>query len=390
MTTLEAKVNARETLGARRSGRHRRSWLSQGSAAFSDWFHAPHDYSWIVQHRSVRHLHPVIRGVFCAATLIYALTSAIMMFSPRGPQGLEARAWVCFMLVVQLGVAYVLLTCPVPNKLGFVAFGIFGDVGLASVLVCYDATAATMGSALFVVTGAYCIFFLSPRWMVAHLLFACGFVVFSAWRGWSTSGEHPATTLAVLTVILTAVAGVPVFAHIAWTAIGGDARRSARDPLTGLLNRRGLDSAVLDLWDAAVVRSESIAVAMVDVDKFKAVNDIHGHDAGDRVLINIARRLEGVVGSCGVAARTGGEEFVVVMTGERTAVEFRMVQALSVVHDESDEVPITASFGVTVLESDSVLRSAGHSIVGRMLRSSDAMMYRSKAAGGNRISVASL
>lgn len=390
MTTLEAKVGERETFGVRRSGRHRRSWLSQGSAAFSDWFHAPHDYSWIVEHRSVRHLHTVIRGVFSVATLIYALTSAIMLFSPRGPQGFEERAWVCFMLVVQIAVAYALLACPVPNKLGFITFGIFGDVGLASVLVCYDTTAAVMGSALFVITGAYCTFFLSPRWMVAHLLFSCGFVVFSATRGWSSSGEHPATTLAVLTVVLTSIAGVPVFAHIAWTAIAGDARRSARDPLTGLLNRRGLDSAVLDLWDTAVARGESIAVAMVDVDKFKAVNDIHGHDSGDRVLVDIARRLEGVVGTSGVAARTGGEEFVVVMLGERSAVEFRMYDALSAVHDKSDDVPITASFGVTVLESDSVLRSAGHSIVARMLRSSDAMMYRSKAAGGNRLSLASL
>ncbi|WP_338887959.1 GGDEF domain-containing protein [Rhodococcus sovatensis] len=390
MTTLEGRPTERETFSAKRSGRHRRGMLSQGAAAFSDWFHQPHDYEWIVAHRSVRHLHTVIRGVFSLATLIFALTSAIMLFSPRGPQVLEGRLWVCFVLVVQVAVAYVLIVCPVPNKYGFIAFGIFGDVGLASVLACYDATAATMGSALFVITGAYCTFFLSPRWMVAHLVFSCGFVVFSAWRGWSSTGEHPATTLAVLTVIITAIAGVPVFAHIAWTAIAGDARRSARDPLTGLLNRRGFDSAVLDLWDSAVGKDESIAVAMVDVDKFKAVNDVYGHDAGDGVLTDIARRLERIVGDSGITARTGGEEFVVVMSGERTAVEFRLLEAVSAVHDKDDDVPITASFGVCVLESDSVLRHAGHSIIGRMLRSSDSMMYRSKAAGGNRMSVHSL
>lgn len=384
---LEAKTVEQTSFEGRRTGRHRRSVLSQGAAAFSDWFHQPHDYEWIVEHRSVRHLHGVIRGVFSVATLIFALTSAIMLFSPRGPQTLEARSWVVLVLLVQIGVAVALQVCPVPNKYGFIAFGIFGDVGLASVLLCYDATAAMVGSALFVILGAYCTFFLSPRWMVAHLLFSCGFVVFTVWRGWSTTGEHPATSLAVLTVIVTAIAGVPVFAHVAWTAIAGDARRSTRDPLTGLLNRRGLDSAVLDLWDDAVRNGDSIAVAMVDVDKFKAVNDIHGHDAGDRVLVDIARRLDQVVGNRGVASRSGGEEFVVVMTGERTDIEFRLVEAVAMVHDRRDVVPITASFGVAVLESDSVLWHAGQSIVGRMLRMSDAMMYRAKSAGGNQMSV---
>lgn len=385
--TIETESRPAASAAMRRSGRHRRGPVGRGAAAFSDWFHQPHDYEWIVQHRSVRHLHDVIRGVFSAATLVFAVTSAIMLFSPRGPHELEQRLWVVVVLLVQVGVAVGIQMAPVPNKTGFIAFGIFGDVGLASVLSCYDATAAMIGSALFVILGAYCTFFLSPRAMVAHLLFSCGFVLFSAWRGWSASGEHPATTLAVCTVILTSIAGVPVFAHIAWTAISGDARRSARDPLTGLLNRRGLDSAVLDLWDASIERNESIAVAMIDVDKFKSVNDIHGHDAGDQVLMDIARRLHQVVGTCGVAARTGGEEFVVVIKGERTEIELALCEAVATVHDRGDRVPITASFGVSVLDPESVLWSAGPSIVGRMMRMSDAMMYRSKAAGGNQLSL---
>lgn len=392
MAILEVKAAEREAIERRRRGRHRRSALWQGAAAFSDWYHQPHDYEWIVRHRSVKHLHSVIRGVFSLATIIFALTSAIMLFSPRGPQMWEQRLWVVVVLVVQIGVAVTLLICPIPRAGGFIAFAVFGDVGLASVLACYDSTAALMGSALFVILGAYCTFFLSPRAMVAHLVFACGFVLLSAGRAWSEATEHPASTLAVTTVLLTAIAGVPVFAHIAWTAIAGDARRSARDPLTGLLNRRGLDSALLDIWDEASVRGEAVVVAMVDVDKFKAVNDIHGHDAGDRVLVDIARRLDRIVdsGERGVVARSGGEEFVVVMAGDRTDLEVRMLEAVALVHDRRDEVPVTASFGVAVLDPTSELCHMGRSIVTRMLRMSDAMMYRSKAAGGNRMTVHSM
>ncbi|WP_139279882.1 GGDEF domain-containing protein [Rhodococcoides yunnanense] len=390
MTTLETKRAERGTFDTRRSGRHRRGGPSQVAAAFSDWLHQPHDYQWIVRHRSVRHLHPVIRSVFSLATIIFAMTSAIMLFSPRGPHTVEARLWVVFVLFVQVGVAVTLMVCPVPNKAGFIAFGVFGDVGLASVLACYDATGAIIGSALFVIIGAYCTFFLSPRWVVAHLLFTCSFAIYSAYRGWSTSGEHPATTLAALTVILTSIAGVPIFAHIAWTAIAGDARSSSRDPLTGLLNRRGLDSAVRDLWRESIDRQVSIAVAMVDVDKFKAVNDVYGHDAGDEVLVNISRRLETGVGDRGVVARTGGEEFVVVVSGSRHDIERTLSAVVALVNDPRDAVPVTASVGVAVLESTSVLWHAGNTIIARMLRMSDAMMYRSKTCGGNRLSVHSM
>lgn len=385
MTTLEAKAVERDSFGTRRTGRHRRGGLSQLAASFSDWFHQPHDYQWIVKHRSVRHLHSVIRSVFALATLIFALTSSIMLFSPRGPQTVEARLWVVFVLFVQVGVAVALVKCHVPNKAGFIGFGVFGDVGLASVLAFYDTTAAIIGSALFVIIGAYCTFFLSPRWVVAHLVFSCGFVVCSAFHGWSTTGEAAATTLAVLTVILTSIAGVPIFAHIAWTAIAGDARSSSRDPLTGLLNRRGLDSAVLDMWQEANATQSSIAVAMVDVDKFKAVNDVYGHDAGDEVLVNISHRLEVGVGSRGVVARTGGEEFVVVLRGHRGELERTLTDVVSLVNNSDDNVPVTASVGVAVLDSGSVLWQAGNTILSRMMRMSDAMMYRSKSSGGNQL-----
>lgn len=82
------------------------------------------------------------------------------------------------------------------------------------------------------------------------------------------------------------------------------------DPLTGLANRRGLEGAL-----AAAPRDRVLAVFFVDLDGFKAVNDLHGHDVGDRVLVEVGRRLAGVVRSGDTLARLGGDEFVVLGWG---------------------------------------------------------------------------
>ncbi|KGM13809.1 diguanylate cyclase, partial [Cellulomonas bogoriensis 69B4 = DSM 16987] len=82
-----------------------------------------------------------------------------------------------------------------------------------------------------------------------------------------------------------------------------------RDALTGLLNRRGFDDSLSDLW----LEHTSLTVTFYDLDHFKAVNDTHGHEAGDKVLQAFARVLRDHVRDVDVVARTGGEEFGVVM-----------------------------------------------------------------------------
>ncbi len=108
------------------------------------------------------------------------------------------------------------------------------------------------------------------------------------------------------------------------------------DPLTGLANRRLLD----ELLAAALARTErtgaEVAVAYIDLDDFKIVNDTFGHDAGDLVLCEVARRLLDTVRGADVAARVGGDEFVVVHdlgAGERTNLAQRIEAALADPYD---------------------------------------------------------
>lgn len=87
------------------------------------------------------------------------------------------------------------------------------------------------------------------------------------------------------------------------------------DPLTGIRNRAGLTAAADALIAAGHASGRPVVVLLVDLVGFKAINDTHGHDAGDAILATVAGRLATVAGPAGLAARLGGDEFAVVTTG---------------------------------------------------------------------------
>ena len=123
-----------------------------------------------------------------------------------------------------------------------------------------------------------------------------------------------------------AVDGLPLLALGAVGAVGTAAslpllrRReveledlAATDPLTGLANHRGFHQALISQLERARRRDRRLALVMIDIDNFKAVNDAHGHPYGDEVLRSIGKALRIAVSGVGSAARTGGEEFALIV-----------------------------------------------------------------------------
>lgn len=378
-----------------RSGRHRKSAVSRAAAALSDWFHQPFDYDWIVSYHSTRHLRGVLRCVFAAGTLSIALISLVMLFSSHGPTSTAGRAWVLAVLVLQISVAVGWLVLPMPSRRRtlstvFMAFAVFGDVGLTSVLFFYDSFGRFIGCVLFAVTGAFCTYFMSAKWLTAHLLWSSGIIYLVGFLAYRNHDEDFATVAAVTGAVLIATNGAPLFAHIAWTLIARDAQRSTLDPLTGVFNRRGADNALPDLWSHAQERELALAVLVVDIDKFKRVNDEHGHARGDQVIILTAHRLVELIGDNGVLARTGGEEFLAVCAGQHEELRTIIRTVETGLYEPSDPVPVTASVGAALLPADSTLRNAGRSIVSRMSRIADSQMYRAKETGGNQVRITTL
>lgn len=194
------------------------------------------------------------------------------------------------------------------------------------------------------------------------------------------------------TILLTMalpVIGTTAFVLICSERISRQWERAATtDYLTGLANRR-------TLTEAGVRRSATndpnagVALAMIDIDLFKSFNDTHGHGVGDAVLKHVASRLEAVTRDGEMLARVGGEEFVVLLGGieheeqARAAGErLRLAVADHAFTDETRRLPVTVSIGVA-------LARVHPGDFDALLRSADRALYAAKAAGRNRVEVAS-
>ncbi|WP_231751076.1 GGDEF domain-containing protein [Mycobacterium sp. NAZ190054] len=164
-----------------------------------------------------------------------------------------------------------------------------------------------------------------------------------------------------------------------------DADSSARDPLTGLLNRRGLHLHFGDLLELGEVLNGAIAVVVVDLDRFKHVNDTYGHGVGDKVLVRCARLIRGAVGSRALIARVGGEEFVVVdLADPRRAGQIAEAIRQAIMASK-DHPAVTASAGATSVAYTQFTTSDRHPrlLLDAVIARADHAMFYAKRNGGN-------
>ena len=158
------------------------------------------------------------------------------------------------------------------------------------------------------------------------------------------------------------------------------------DPLTGLFNRRYMETQVAAQVDDAVHGKQDLALLLVDVDLFKAINDNHGHDVGDRVLTELGQRFRSNLRAIDLPCRIGGEEFVIALPDTDLAgacmVAERLRRAVHAKAFNGDANPgpltLTISIGVAGLESPG-------DTLEHMLKRADEALYRAKRDGRNRV-----
>ncbi|MDP5292588.1 biofilm regulation diguanylate cyclase SiaD [Oceanimonas sp. CHS3-5] len=158
-----------------------------------------------------------------------------------------------------------------------------------------------------------------------------------------------------------------------------------KDPLTGLANRRQLMDQLQDEQARCRRGQPAFALAMLDVDHFKRINDTHGHDTGDQVLCRLAETLSGQLRTQDLCARWGGEEFVLLLP--HTALEpagallKRIMTAIrELVLEEVPGLQLTVSAGLTIHRP--------HEPLDDTLRRADRELFRAKKAGRDRLHVA--
>jgi diguanylate cyclase (GGDEF)-like protein len=188
---------------------------------------------------------------------------------------------------------------------------------------------------------------------------------------------RPRTERAVHDSILRAA---PVLANLRALAIAE--LRAATDPLTGLGNRRLVEDALNRMVAQSRRTGDGLAVVMIDVDRFKSVNDTFGHEAGDALLVEIARVLSNATREYDIVGRRGGDEFIMLLAQvddlQASNIVGRCRRAIADLHLGQPPVTATASFGIA---------TSGGAIgdPAALLRAADDALYTAKARGGNTV-----
>ncbi len=162
--------------------------------------------------------------------------------------------------------------------------------------------------------------------------------------------------------------------------------KQRRDPLTGVFNRGFLDETLSREFGSALAGGWPLSIVFADLDRFKQVNDTHGHPSGDSVLIETARLFTSAVRDGDTVARYGGEEFVIVLPGlaihEAAMVAERILMKLRSVRHQvaGGNIRVTASLGLATLDT-----SSGFRRVSDLIEAADRCVYAAKRAGRDRL-----
>jgi len=158
------------------------------------------------------------------------------------------------------------------------------------------------------------------------------------------------------------------------------------DALTGLFNRRYMESHLATLVEQAASRGKPLALLVLDIDYFKAINDGHGHDAGDEVLREFSLRIRKSIRNIDLACRYGGEEFVIVMPETDLAVATMVAERIRrriatepfAIQQGGRNLEVTISIGIAAIGTPGDTAAA-------ILKRADTALYRAKRDGRNRV-----
>lgn len=338
-----------------------------------------------------------IRMSIAALILVFGVLAVVMLFSDEGPTTTAGRVVVIVVAATTIPAAVVMARAnltPIwwkraPRTWGIdQLFVLYGDVGVSLVLFTFiKPETALFGTLLFAILSAWVAHFCSPAVRNLHMAATTTVIIVLTVLTWRT-GEY--TAFAVIGRCLVAIAVVngtvlleSMFAFDVRQAIRDTLVHAHQDPLTSLWNRRGFT-----YWAAAMVEGSqgTIGLLVIDIDHYKTINDTHGHRVGDDVLQLAADRLAGTVGTRGVLARTGGDEFAI-------ASELDLPQLIQLAESirtglgrADDAVPVTASVGVAVTSRT----GAPEHLISSMLVAADNALYEAKAAGRDRVAYVNL
>ncbi len=343
-------------------------------------------YDWISIYLHDRGEQGLWRTLISTSTLVLAASTALMIKSPQGPRG-PVPITVCVVAAAVALAAAVPFLLHWPTRRQSLLFSFASTVTIAAAALSYsNAYVGLMGCATFAVIGGFVAYFHTVREVLANGAVAAGCVVVLAWRLVASTGDIYLAA-AALAIVATLNVGLPFGLLSLAQTLRVDLRSSGRDPLTGLHNRRSFHQSAYELIMRHDPPGSDLLVIVIDLDRFKKLNDAAGHAAGDAALIRISGALADNCGFSAIIGRSGGEEFVIADVDHpdpREVLAERLRQAIAEL-----PVPVTASIGTASASLD----SGSHRnlrLLDDLIEAADAAMYSAKRAGGNQVQHASL
>lgn len=338
------------------------------------WWSHPADYAWTAAYHKA---NPLLRhagaalGTWC---WLYAVLCVLALLTPVGVQDGLAQ----ILTVVFACTSTVIGACWMrgrwPTERVSRLFVAYLDITAAgALLMLHEPFVALPFATAFAVCGGYVAGLHSPKMMVGHQAWAAAIIAILFIRACLEPGADIVLACAYLVLLTLVLFSAPMVTHILLLLLRRDSASAFYDPLTGLRNRRGLDTAITEQNDP----SGTVIVMVIDLDDFKSVNDRHGHAHGDLVLQRTANAIYQHFPPPVITARTGGEEFAVVTrTGLSEAID-QAHQLQRRFGAQTSEEGSTVSIGI----------AQGSADVDELMACADAAMYAAKQAGGNAVRV---
>ncbi|WP_234880382.1 GGDEF domain-containing protein [Mycolicibacterium litorale] len=345
------------------------------------WWQLPDHFDWLTGYLLTRGMMVPARTLLAAMVGSLALVPILLVFSNFGPQSTVGVvvSWFAGVAGWVTMVPYV-RRWPTRNQsltVSFVATACVAAVCLAQ----SDPLISLVACIGFVTPAAYVAFLHTARYTTIIFCVAVVMTAVGAAR-LATSGQLVgAIALFWFVVVLNAVIpfGVQTIVH----ALGADVVRSEWDPLTGLLTRRAFYQRLSGLVAESGSADRNLLVAVIDLDRFKNLNDTQGHAAGDRALIAVGRALSRNSDEDALVGRTGGEEFVVATISPSANPAHLAMRLRAGI--EKAAAPLTASVGTASVPLLRLRVTGLRAGIDEAITTADAAMYAAKRAGGNQV-----
>ncbi|CAN5619966.1 GGDEF domain-containing protein [soil metagenome] len=343
--------------------------------------HQANHYDWLSGYLHARGLSTPARIMMAVIAGSMALSLVTLAFSSDGPQGPvpQAMTWTAFVGGIGCSLLWMFRW---PTRTQSMMFGLVSNACVALGCLAHpDPLASLTGCIAFATTGAYLAFFHTTRFVLYNFTVAAIVGTYEAVR-LGQSG-HLSLALVDLFLVLQVNIALPLAIRALVNALSVDLVDSDRDPLTGLYNRRAFEHRTLGLMVARDNADSYLTVAVVDLDKFKKLNDTHGHPAGDRALVRVAKALRASTHKAAVIARSGGEEFLIAHVSPAPD-PIRLAQQIC---DAIGALParVTASVGTACAPLGTHDDASHQALIQRLTADADAAMYRAKRNGGNQV-----